>query len=292
MESIYGDPRFVADTITQDIARFRPLRDEEDARFCDLVHLVRRSFNSLTEVGRQNDMDNNHMLAIIEQKMCPDDRKVWSRFLESTKAHATLQVLMSWTTSEMKSRMRATAPLRNSRQNFSQVNQVSEIVEKKPVNHKCWLCKTSTHWTDQCQKFTSMGVSARLKAVKENHGCFSCLKRAGREHNVFTCSRRRQCSETFNGSQCKYYHHPLLHAANITNPATALSISAVTTSKETILPVVCVEILGPDTAKQGNLLLDSGAQVSLIKLSVAKELGLKGKDVTITLAKSVGRKKS
>ena len=130
LESIYGDPRFVADTITQ----VRPLRDEEDARFCDLVHLVRRSFNSLTEVGRQNDMDNNHMLAIIEQKMCPDDRKVWSRFLESTKAHATLQVLMSWMTSEMKSRMRATAPLRN----FSQVNQVSEIVEKKPVNHKCW----------------------------------------------------------------------------------------------------------------------------------------------------------
>ena len=176
---IYGDPRFVADTITQDIARFRPLRDEEDARFCDLVHLVRRSFNSLTEVGRQNDMDNNHMLAIIEQKMCPDDRKVRSRFLESTKAHATLQVLMSWMTSEMKSRMRATAPQRNSRQNFSQVNQVSEMVEKKPVNHKCWLCKTSTHWTDQCQKFISMGVSERLKAVKENHGCFSCLKRAG-----------------------------------------------------------------------------------------------------------------
>ena len=115
---------------------------KEDACFCDLVHLVRQSFNSLTEVGRQNDMDYNHMLAIIEQKMCPDDRKVWSRFLESTKAHATLQVLMSWMTSEMKSRMRATAPLRNSRQNFSQVNQVLEIVEKKPVNHKCWLCKT------------------------------------------------------------------------------------------------------------------------------------------------------
>ena len=51
---------------------------------------------------------------------------------------------------------------------------------------------------------------------------------------------------------------------------------------------MCVEILGPDTAKQGNLLLDSGAQVSLIKLSVAKELGLKGKDVTITLAKVGG----
>ena len=60
LESIYGDPRFVADTITQDIARFKPLRDGEDARFCDLVHLVKRRFNTLAEVGRQNDKDSNH----------------------------------------------------------------------------------------------------------------------------------------------------------------------------------------------------------------------------------------
>ena len=40
--------------------------------------------------------------------------------------------------------------------------------------------------------------------------------------------------------------------------------------------------------KQGNLLLDSGAQVSLIKLSVADELGLTEKEVTITIAKVGG----
>ena len=31
-----------SDTITQDIAQFRALQEEEDARFCDLVHLVKR----------------------------------------------------------------------------------------------------------------------------------------------------------------------------------------------------------------------------------------------------------
>lgn len=128
LESIYGDPRFVADTIMQDIARFKPLRAGEDARFCDLVHLVRRSFNTLSEVGPQNDMDNNHMLAIIEQKMCSDDLKVWSRFLKTTKCHATLEALMSWITSEMKYRMRATAPLRNSK--HLKVNQISTFEKK------------------------------------------------------------------------------------------------------------------------------------------------------------------
>ena len=67
LDSIYGDPRFVSDTITQDIVKFRALQPNEDARFCDLV-------NTLKEVGSQNDMDNSHMLSIFEQKLCPDDQ--------------------------------------------------------------------------------------------------------------------------------------------------------------------------------------------------------------------------
>ena len=37
LDSIYGDPQFVSDTITQDIVKFCTLQDREDARFCDLV---------------------------------------------------------------------------------------------------------------------------------------------------------------------------------------------------------------------------------------------------------------
>ena len=79
LDSIYGDPRVVSDTVTQDIVKFKPLHDDEDARFCELVHLVKRCYNTLKDVGLPNDMDNSHML---EKKMCPDDRKVWSRDLE------------------------------------------------------------------------------------------------------------------------------------------------------------------------------------------------------------------
>lgn len=43
------------------------------------------------------------MLAIIEQKMCTDDRKVWSRELEKEKKVATLETLMEWMIAEMKS---------------------------------------------------------------------------------------------------------------------------------------------------------------------------------------------
>ena len=40
---------FVSDTITQAIVKFRPIRDGEDARFCDLVRLMRRCYNTLEE---------------------------------------------------------------------------------------------------------------------------------------------------------------------------------------------------------------------------------------------------
>jgi hypothetical protein len=93
LDSIYGDARFVSDTITQDIVKFKALQDGEDARFCDLVHLVKRCYNTLKEIGIPSDMDNSHMLSIIEQKMCADDRKVWSRDLEREKKPATLHKL-------------------------------------------------------------------------------------------------------------------------------------------------------------------------------------------------------
>ncbi len=73
------DPRFVSDTITQDIVKFKALEAGEDARFCDLVHLVRRCYNTLKEVGVPSDMDKQPYVIYNRAKMCPDDRKVWSR---------------------------------------------------------------------------------------------------------------------------------------------------------------------------------------------------------------------
>lgn len=74
-DSIYGDPRFVSDTVTQEIMQFTVLKDGEEARFCDVVHLVEWSYNTLKEVGLPSNMYNSHMLSTIEQKMCVGERK-------------------------------------------------------------------------------------------------------------------------------------------------------------------------------------------------------------------------
>ena len=138
----------------------------------------------------------------------------------------------------MKSCMRVTTPLRSGYQSFKILSHVGYGDGKRTANDKCWLCKVSTHWTDQCSKFISMNPGDRLKAVKENHGCFSCLKRAGRDHNVSNCSRRCQCNEMISGIQCKYFHHPLIHTAGTMYPPTALVVSSVANNGEAMLPIV------------------------------------------------------
>ena len=59
--------------------------------------------------------------------------------------------------------------------------------------------------------------------------------------------------------------------------------------KEAILPVLFVNIGSANGLfKWGNMLLDSGAQVSLIRQERADTLGLKSKDVLVTVTKVGG----
>ena len=284
LDSIYGDPRFVSDTVTQDIIQFKALQDGEDARFCDLVHLVKRSYNTLKEVGLPSDMNNSHMLSIIEQKMCADDRKVWARDLEKEKKPATLEALMNWMNVEMKSRMRATAPIRVGSSGKRPVYHFKSDSDN-PVWHKCWLCKTSAHWPDQCPKLISLSVNDRIATAKANHLCFSCLKRASRGHAMDNCKSKQQCTKLENGTRCPHHHHQLLHKSN----PVRISVATTASPTEAILPVLSANIGNANGLfKCGNVLLDSGAQVSLIRQETAETLGLKGKDVSITITKVGG----
>ena len=287
LDAIYGDPRFVSDTITQDIMKFRPLHDGEDTRFCDLVHLVNRSYNTLKEVGIPSDMNNSHMLSIIEQKMCADDRKIWARELEREKKTATLQELLSWMTVEMKSRMRATAPIRVTPIQRRIVHHVSAESSNRylPIRHKCWICLNSAHWPDQCPKFAQLSIDDRYRSAKENNVCFSCLKKAGKDHKASNCSRRRQCPKLDNGIQCTSFHHQLLHKTKPVQIGVATAID----ENEAVLPIISANLSNSSGFfKRANVLLDSGAQISLIRQDTAAILGLQGQNVTVSITKIGG----
>ena len=193
------------------------------------------------------------MLSIIEQKLCVDDRKVWSRELERDGKKATLHGLIDLVTAEMKSRMRATAPLRTA----SSIRSVNHFLKDDSSKdnatwHKCWMCRNSADWLDQCQKFAALSVDERLKMAKQNHVCFGFPKRAGREHRIENCTRRQRCTKQENGKQCEHYHHLLPHKSN----AIRLGVAAVAAGEGVLLPVMSAIIHGQNgIQKKGNSIL-------------------------------------
>nr|XP_054761134.1 uncharacterized protein LOC129267449 [Lytechinus pictus] len=282
LDNIYGDPRLVAHAIVYDLGKFHPLKEGEDGR---------RSYNTLQEVGKTNDMDNNHMISLIEKKMSNEDRKLWLRFVERERTDAPFHALLYWMEMELKTRIRASAPVRDGRSSAQQRDRrssasVSNVVEddkaKKKPDFRCWLCKSSEHWVDQCKKVLEKSQQERFQLLKENRACFSCLKRAGKDHNMKTCKRRKRCTAMINGEQCSAFHHPLLQREM--QPRTDI-VSSVT-GNSGLLPVLTVKLVSSNgQMKLVNCLLDSGAQVSLIKNSVAEDQKLRSKCTTINLTK-------
>ena len=56
-----------------------------------------------------------------------------------------------------------------------------------------------------------------------------------------------------------------------------------------MLPVISANICGPNGLyKRGNVLFDSGAQISLIRSETAHNLGLKGRDISVNITKVGG----
>ena len=68
-----------------------------------------------------------------------------------------------------------------------------------------------------------------------------------------------------------------------------MSISSVTDNQDTLLPVITADISGQTGLyKRGNVILDSEAQISFIRMETVESLGLEGNNVPITITKVGG----
>ena len=86
----------------------------------------------------------------------------------------------------------------------------------------------------------------------------------------------------------------MLHKiAKCKSNAIRLGVAAVAAGKGALLPVMSAIIHGQNgIQKKGNILLDTGAQVSLIQSDIAELLGLKGRDTSVTIAKVGGEEET
>lgn len=72
-----------------------------------------------------------------------------------------------------------------------------------------------------------------------------------------------------------------------------MGVAAFTEGQGALLPVISANTFGPSGIyKRGNILLDTGAQVSLIRYDTVTVSGLKRKDTSVTITKVGGEEET
>ncbi|XP_062602451.1 uncharacterized protein LOC134264167 [Saccostrea cucullata] len=121
-----------------------------------------------------------------------------------------------------------------------------------------------------------------MELLKRNGACFSCLKSG---HLSKRCNYRKPCEITdFRQQKCGRFHHPFLHGVIVNASAHHHSVNIVNEEqgkKGVILMISKIE--------SGNIplttLWDPGANISLLTFESARKLGLKGREVTLSVTK-------
>ena len=168
--------------------------------------------------------------------------------------------------------MRATAPRRTGSSTRS-------------VNHflKDDSSKGNATWHLDLSKLSPLTrPMSEVRCSQHRRTTQDCLKRVRREYRMENCTRRQRCTKQENGKQWEHYHHPFFHKSNLIR----LGVAVVAAGKGALLPVMSAIIhVQNGIQKKGNIFLDTGPQVNLIRSDIGELLGLKGRDTSVTTVK-------
>ena len=69
---------------------------------------------------------------------------------------------------------------------------------------KCLLHKQADHWASNCKLYLSKPTEEKMKLLKENGACWSCLRKG---HRSLKCRKKKRCSV----NECTKWHHKTHH---------------------------------------------------------------------------------
>lgn len=123
-----------------------------------------------------------------------------------------------------------------------------------------------------------MDNESKLEAVRARGICFKCLKG---NHLARNCTSGIQCNVKIGERTCSRHHNPLLHDAWNQNSSRNVYNIDGNKGKEALLAIGTANRNG----RLISILYDSGSDITLIRHARARELGIKGKDITMTIIK-------
>ena len=170
-------------------------------------------------------------------------------------------------------------------QSFSFASSNQNMVPNGRSFGACTFC-AERHSIETCKKFSAEPFDFRQKFVQENRLCYGCLVRG---HVSRECRNRRVCQI------CKNYHPTSMHRGDSLpqGPPSTVSVTACASNNHLsgaprkssmIVPIFISHCDNPEREELVYAMLDTQSDSSFVTENTARALGLKGKEVHLSLS--------
>ena len=295
LDEKYGRSSKIVDAIMYDIKLLKPVMDNNATRFIEFVNTIERCHRDLERINMESEICNSTIVSLIEERLPGTIKSAWcldvseknTEIDDANKFPKLLDFLLKhkraieYGSSDLRSVKTLNFALHLSAQSSSQERSESEHIPKSTYEDTrcwCWLHSTSEHDIFDCRIFLDMTPQARMDRATDYRVCWCCLRTG---HNQSRCFKLKECTH----SDCTRKHHPMLHQEDEIKIKIKHVNQEVSSSKQSCLLQIMRLRAGKVHPGYVNVLWDSGAQISLITLNKAKELGLSGPKTKISIVK-------
>ena len=144
----------------------------------------------------------------------------------------------------------------------------------------CLMHSVDSHDIRECSAFKSLDVPSRMEEARRNFVCFCCLKQG---HISRRCTNKTACPVKISVNEtCGKFHDMDLHLGNTIYSDNNHTSQEKKRENKNVMLMVSTVYSGSSPL---SVLWDPGAHLSLISKEGAKKLGMKGKDVTLSITK-------
>ena len=280
LDSKYGREGKLIDLIMNEVKRLGHCRDDTPESTLSLINVVEKAYYDLKALGREKEVSNSAMVALIEEKLPTEIAREWEKmvtdesreYVERDKFPNLLNLLCQFK-NRLEYRLSDIRKAPKGGVHFRDTTKREDGAKPMIRSPWCWIHpERDDHPVWRCEEFAAMDANERLELVRKHDACFRCLDQG---HKTRVCRRNFFCKV----DKCGAPHHHLLHdsyvSGHIAHCLKKTTILDEEKEKDVLLMLQRIKGgRGCMSREPLNVLWDGGSTLSLITFTSAKRLTL------------------